>query len=43
MTRLKRLTFWGAHDDVRCLPHLDLHDRFEFVTLHFALVDIILP
>ncbi|WP_229509536.1 ASCH domain-containing protein [Massilia sp. CCM 8734] len=28
---------------VRCLPHLDLHDGFEFVTLHFDLVDIILP
>lgn len=28
---------------VRCLPHLDLHDGFEFVTLHFELVDIILP
>jgi len=28
---------------VRCLPHLDLHDGFEFVTLHFALVEIIAP
>lgn len=28
---------------VRCLPHLDLHEDFEFVTLHFELVDIILP
>ncbi len=26
---------------VRCLPHLDLHDDFEFVTLHFELVDMI--
>jgi uncharacterized protein YhfF len=26
---------------VRCLPHLDLHDGFEFVTLHFELVEII--
>jgi uncharacterized protein YhfF len=26
---------------VRCLPHLNLHDDFEFVTLHFELVDII--
>jgi uncharacterized protein YhfF len=25
---------------VRCLPHLDLHDEFEFVTLHFELVDV---
>lgn len=25
---------------VRCLPHLDLHDDFEFVTLHFELVDV---
>ena len=24
---------------IRCLPHLDLHDDFEFVTLHFELVD----
>lgn len=24
---------------VRCLPHLDLHDGFEFVTLHFELVE----
>lgn len=27
----------------RCLPHLDLHDGFEFVTLHFNLVEIIAP
>lgn len=26
---------------VSCLPHLDLHDRFEFVTLHFELVEVI--
>lgn len=25
---------------VRCLPHLDLHDEFEFVTLHFELVTV---
>lgn len=25
----------------QCLPHLDLHDRFEMVALHFELVDII--
>ncbi|MEW6369374.1 MAG: ASCH domain-containing protein [Pseudomonadota bacterium] len=25
---------------VRCLPHLDLHDDFEFVTLHFELVEV---
>jgi uncharacterized protein YhfF len=28
---------------IQCLPHLDLHDRFEFVTLHFELVEIIVP
>ncbi len=28
---------------VRCLPHLDLHDGFEFVTLHFELVEVIAP
>jgi uncharacterized protein YhfF len=28
---------------VRCLPHLDLHPGFQFVTLHFELVEIILP
>jgi len=28
---------------IRCLPHLDLHDDFEFVTLHFELVDVINP
>ncbi len=26
---------------IRCLPNLDLHDRFEFVTLHFELVEVI--
>lgn len=25
---------------IRCLPHLDLHDDFEFVTLHFELLDV---
>ena len=25
---------------VRCLPHLDLHDGFDFVTLHFELVEV---
>ena len=25
---------------IRCLPHLDLHDEFEFVTLHFELVGV---
>jgi uncharacterized protein YhfF len=24
-----------------CLPHLELHDRFELVTLHFELVEVI--
>lgn len=24
---------------VRCLPHLDLHDGFEFVALHFELLE----
>lgn len=28
---------------VRCLPHLDLHDGSEFVTLHFELVEVIAP
>jgi uncharacterized protein YhfF len=28
---------------VRCLPHYVLHDDFEFVTLHFELVDVMLP
>lgn len=26
---------------VRCLPQYDLHDDFEFVTLHFRLVEVI--
>jgi uncharacterized protein YhfF len=26
---------------IRCLPHLDLHDHFEMVTLHFELLQII--
>lgn len=26
---------------VRCLPQYDLHDDFEFVTLHFELVEVI--
>ncbi len=26
---------------IRALPHLDLHDDFEFVTLHFELVEVI--
>ena len=25
---------------VRCLPHLDLHDGFEFVALHFELIHV---
>lgn len=25
---------------IRCLPHLDLHDDVEFVTLHFELLDV---
>jgi uncharacterized protein YhfF len=25
---------------IRCLPHLDLHDGFEFVTLHFELESV---
>ena len=25
---------------IRCLPHLDLHDGFELVTLHFELVGV---
>ena len=30
--------FRQVHIDA--LPHLDLHDEFEFVTLHFELVDV---
>lgn len=26
---------------IRCLPHLNLHDRFERVTLHFERVEVI--
>ena len=26
---------------IRCLPHLDLHEHFELVTLHFELVEIV--
>ncbi|NYE27604.1 uncharacterized protein YhfF [Rhodanobacter sp. K2T2] len=26
---------------IRCMPHVDLHDCFELVTLHFELVEII--
>jgi uncharacterized protein YhfF len=26
---------------IRCMPHVDLHDRFELMTLHFELVEII--
>ena len=37
-------TFTSAQEfrdvHVRCLPHLDLQDGFEFVTLHFELVDV---
>jgi len=36
-------TFGSAQEfrdvHVRCLPHLDLHDEFEFVALHFELVE----
>jgi uncharacterized protein YhfF len=28
---------------IACLPHLDLHDDFEFVTLHFTLVEVVQP
>jgi len=31
--------FRQVHID--CLPHLDLHDDVEFVTLHFELVEIV--
>jgi uncharacterized protein YhfF len=35
-------TFTSAQEfrdvHVRCLPHLDLHEGFEFVALHFELV-----
>lgn len=28
---------------MRCLPQYDLHDDFQFVTLHFELVEVIAP
>ena len=28
---------------IRCLPQYELHDDFEFVTLHFELVEVIQP
>ena len=38
-------TFTSAQEfrdvHIRCLPHLDLHDDFEFVTLHFQLVEVL--
>ena len=38
-------TFGSAQEfrdvHVRCLPHLDLHDGFEFVALHFELVEAV--
>lgn len=33
--------FRQCHID--CLPHLDLHDDVEFVTLHFTLLTVVLP
>lgn len=40
-------TFTSAEEyracHVRCLPHLDLHDDVELVTLHFELVEIVDP
>ena len=37
--------FAGAREfqecHVRCLPHFELHDNFELVTLHFELLEII--
>ncbi len=33
--------FRQCHID--CLPHLDLHDDVEFVTLHFTLLEVVLP
>lgn len=33
--------FRQCHID--CLPHLDLHDDVEFVTLHFVLLEVVLP
>ena len=38
-------TFGSAQEfqdvHVRCLPHLDLHEGFEFVALHFELVEAV--
>jgi hypothetical protein len=28
---------------IQCLPQYELHDDFEFVTLHFELVEVIVP
>ena len=28
---------------VRCMPQYELHEDFEFVTLHFELVEVVLP
>ena len=33
--------FRQVHID--CLPHLDLHDDFVFVTLHFTLLEVVQP
>ena len=37
-------TFTSAEEfrevHVRCLPHLDSHDAFEFVALHFELLEV---
>jgi uncharacterized protein YhfF len=33
------LEFQECH--IRCLPHLNMHDKSEFVTLHFELVEIV--
>lgn len=33
--------FRQCHID--CLPHLDLRDDVEFVTLHFTLLEVVLP
>jgi len=30
-------------EHIRCLPQYDLHDDFEFVTLHFELAEVIAP
>ena len=26
---------------IKCMPHVDLHDHFELVTLHFELVEVV--